>query len=129
MKKILTMMLVACVAMLATACGNRLQEEIDNAQSALPINLGNGMIATQIYIDGNDVVMEYTMDEEMIAPIYLLKQEEAAFRQNFVPALAQSADNAEMFKIMKEENKNLRIDLKGLQSGELMSITVDSSEL
>ena len=125
MKKTLKSLLIAAfcgiaLAFAMTSCGSKLERAVKDVQKDLPQDVGNGFAMTGCEIQGNYVELFMTTDEslfslgdETIQELFPTMLAESGMTEE----LLQDKDCKEMLRACKDENKGLRITIKGLQSG------------
>jgi len=116
MRKLLTVLLVALFALrcdMAKADDNTqrealsaLQGAVQQAQSSLPRDYGNGMVWDKEAIEGKDFIFYYTIDSNRAA-MSNLKFDEASVKKLLLAALLQSLDNMLFYQTVANAGLNV----------------------
>lgn len=112
MKKFLFVLLAAITVFGVTSCGkSALEKDIEVSREDCPINIGvPGMSVTDIYLDGNNVVYEVEVDED-IYDLDELESMKHILAQTMAEALEEEKDfdpdYYTFLKLVTDENKNV----------------------
>lgn len=131
MKKAIFFTLILTVLIGVSGCvkkESRIGQEIDFVNQDLPQYLGDGMTLELVYDNGDDVVCEISLDEDMydISDFELYRTE---FKSNFKELINSDSDMEEMCRVLKEEKHGLIYKLVGDQTGEAIEIGFSSDEI
>ncbi len=133
MKKYLFTLMTGMLLVFAMgSCDNRTQLEIDieEANAELPEDMGDGMVMTHCELVGNSVIYTIECDENEIV-IEALKEAKAEMYEAMVQSLKEETDKdvKELYRLMKEENIDMKFKYVSKQSRDELIITIPAMNI
>lgn len=121
--------------MLMVGCGSKKEAKQElmlallTEKANLPTDLGNGIVWTDVYLSGNDVVYEYNCNE-YVNSIADLNMRSIAVKENILTMLHSSAPQMKEFiDNCKKADVGLIYRYTGNISGDICTIRISPSEL
>jgi len=133
MKKYLFVLMMGLMLVFTiSSCDNRTQLEVavEDANSELPEDLGNGMVMTHCELVGNSVIYVIECDEEMIS-LDALEENKADLYNGTLEGLRKEADEdvKEYYSMLKEDNIDMKYKYIGKQSRNEVMVNIPASKL
>lgn len=120
---------MALVVMLASCAESKLKAAVEQAGKELPMKAEEGIIITDISLEGDYVVYGAKVDENLYS-IDLLEENKAELKKSMMGELDSSDEDVkEMLKLCKEANKGISYIFTGDQTGETCEVRINPSEL
>lgn len=112
-----------------TTDADKLDAALRSTNLQMPMDLGDGLVITQVITEGNTVFYLCSVDEHQL-DFKLLKSQAAALKQEITANLAAlSGSDAKFIELIANAHKQLGYRYKGTTSGQQMDITLTTDEL
>ncbi|MCM1370158.1 MAG: hypothetical protein NC204_07275 [Candidatus Amulumruptor caecigallinarius] len=132
-------MIALCAVLLAgsvSSCSskeNRFDKAIEQLNSMLPMNLGNGFTMEKVSSDGDGIVYTIKCDDNEI-DMNMMEENKEELRQNTLAQLKQqkrsnNKDFATLLDYCKESNKNIIYKYVGNPSKKTVEISINTNEI
>lgn len=128
LKGVLYMILALAIIMLSS-CSSRLNQVVGSVNKECPLSLGYDGILNSMTINGDSVVVEYTIFDN-IFNINTLK-ERLPLVKKYMLAILQNAEEKTQsdFKVIAEESEGILFRYTGYTTGKTISYSISSAEL
>lgn len=129
MKRLFNVTMVAfCSILLLTNCTNKkVQRIIDESNKGFPIELSEGIMATGIELEGDNVVYNYVVSESIVN-LDALSKNKASLKSGLVQNLG-SGSSQKLIEMAVENGLGLLYRYKGVDSGRTIEVNFDAKEV
>ena len=117
-------LLMAAPTLLTMSCSDSVQEIVEATNSALPANVGNGLYATSVVLDGDIVCWYYDVDETIFG--YMNRIGAARVKEDFINIILVEDP---LLSAVIDENKSIAYVLTNRVSGDDIAFEITPEEL
>ena len=130
MKKYIYVSFILMTIMLFGSCAeSKLQEAVEEFNKKCPISMGVAGELTKVTLDDDNVVLFYTMDEDYLN-IEQLKSNKELVKNNMINVFRNmDSELNDMIKLMVDADKGFVVKIRGKQSGNTVSITLNHDDV